>query len=68
MLADKSLAWFSFERLHPAGDSDAEQQKECLELRGSYGRMGGRIAALKGIETPQEAKHCQLQYEMFKPP
>jgi hypothetical protein len=47
MLADRSLAWLSSERLHPAADSGQMQiatAKREMELGDSYGRIGGRIA------------------------
>jgi hypothetical protein len=34
--------------------------KQWMELGDSYGRKGGRIAALKGIGTPQEDQQSQL--------
>jgi hypothetical protein len=33
-----------------------------MELGSSYGRIGGRIAASKGIGTPQEVQQNQLTW------
>ena len=35
-----------------------------MELGNSYGRTGGRIAALKGIGTPQEDQQTQLTWTL----
>jgi hypothetical protein len=50
MLADRSM--LSFERLHPAADSDMQKPiaKHWMELGDSYRRIGRRILASKEIE------------------
>ena len=36
--------------------------KQWMEIVDSYGRIGRRIEAQKGIETPQEDQQCQLTW------
>jgi hypothetical protein len=59
MFTDKSLAWLSLERLHPAANS--EMQKPSVKQGwNSYGRTGGRIKVSKGIGTLSEGQQGQL--------
>jgi hypothetical protein len=37
-----------------------------MELGDSYGRIGGRIAAPKGIGTPQETNRVNLTLEALR--
>ena len=56
MLADRSLAWLSSERLHLAADPDRckHPQPNSVWSLDTYGRIGGSIAAPKGIRTSWE--------------
>jgi hypothetical protein len=56
MFADRSVAWLFSERLHSAADSDRcrHPQLNIEWSLGTHGRIGGRIANLEKIKTPQE--------------
>ena len=62
MLADRSLAWLSSERLHPAADSDRYRhtKSNCGWSLGTHGRIGGRTVGPDGDRTPQEDQQSQL--------
>jgi len=67
MLADRSLAWLSSERLHPASDSD-----RCRHPQPNSGWSSGTLMeeqeeglwALKGMGTPQEEQQSQLTWSL----
>ena len=59
MLADRSKM-FSQRQLTQI-DTDPIA-KQWMELGDSYGRVGRRIAAPKGMETPQEDQQSQLTW------
>ena len=55
MLADRSLAWLSSERLHPAADSDSDTCSQAWDRDWeSYGKVRLGLKKLKGRATPQE--------------
>jgi hypothetical protein len=63
MLANRSLAYLSPERVQPEADGNrcrvAEHQ---VELRGSCGKVGERIDQVRGARTPQEDLQSQLTW------
>ena len=66
MLADRSLAWLSSERLHPAADSD----KHWMELGVSSRKIGGRIVGPKGDRnsTGRPTESGPLELSESEPP
>jgi hypothetical protein len=46
-------------QIHPLRPCSATV-KHWMELGDSYGRIGGKIVAPRGIETPQEDQQSQL--------
>jgi hypothetical protein len=62
MLIDKSLAYLSSEKLHPAPDPDRYrhfQPNSEWSLR-THEKIGGRITGSEGIGTPQKDQQSQV--------
>jgi hypothetical protein len=65
MLADRSLAWLSFERFHSAADSDRYSRPSPNSGRNLGSLMGEYEEGLlvpKGIGFSQEDQHSQLTW------
>ena len=64
MLEDRNLAWLSSERFHSAWlrQMQIPTDNHWAEVKNSYGRVGGRLKALKGIETLREDQQNQLTW------
>ena len=49
---------------NPLRQMQTPTAKQWMEFRDSYGRIGGRITAPKGIRTPQEGQQNQLSWTL----
>ena len=67
MFADRSLAWLSSERLHPAADSDRyrhPQPNSGWSLGTLMEELGEGLGDLEGLGTPQEDQQNQLTWTL----